>query len=116
MGAVGAQDTLSGQYESLMLPAGTHLIKGVVNINGSLEVAAGATLLFDEGGSLICYRRVQFNGNAVNRITLQSLPGKKANGLVVRGDDADASVQITHTRFTQLIVPLRFEGNGIGKM
>lgn len=110
VGAVGAQDTLSGQYESLMLAAGTHLIKGVVNVNGSLEVAAGATLLFDEGGSLICYRRVQFNGNAVNRITLQSLPGKKANGLVVRGDDADASVQITHTRFTQLIVPLRFEG------
>ncbi len=110
MGAVGAQDTLSGQYESLMLPAGTHLIKGVVNINGSLEVAAGATLLFDEGASIICYRAVQFNGNAVNRILLQSLPGKKANGLVVRGDDADASVQITYTRFAQLIVPLRFEG------
>ena len=106
----GAQDTLSGQYENLSLTAGTHLVKGIVSVNGSLEIAAGATLLFDEGASLICYRRVQLNGNAVNRITFQSMSGKKANGLVIRGADVEASVRISHTRFSQLVVPLRFEG------
>jgi hypothetical protein len=70
--SAAAQDTLSGQYESLRLAPGSHLVKGVVSINGSLEAEAGTTLIFDEGASLVCYGRVQLMGNEFNRVVLQS--------------------------------------------
>jgi hypothetical protein len=107
---VAAQDTLSGQYENLRLLPGLHLVKGVVSVNGPLEAEAGARLLFDEGASLVCYGSVQLLGNEVNRVVLQSQTGKKSNGLVIRGVAPGVSVQIAYTRFTELLVPLRFEG------
>lgn len=105
-----SQDTLSGQYENLNLAGGSYLVKGVVSVNGTFTMAAGSVLFFDEGASLVCYKGVQLLGNASNRIKLQSLSGKKANGLVIRGNAPESVVQVEFAHFSQLMVPLRFEG------
>ena len=39
-----AQDTLSGNYTNLKIPTGAHVIKDVIRVTGSFEVAPGAKI------------------------------------------------------------------------
>ena len=44
MNVAKAQDTLAGNYTNLKIATGAHVIKDVIRVTGTLEVAAGAKI------------------------------------------------------------------------
>ena len=41
---INGQDTLSGNYDNLKIAAGVHVIKDVIRVKGTFEVAPGAKI------------------------------------------------------------------------
>ena len=63
-----AQDTLSGDYNNLIIKSGKHVIKSVVNSKGLLKVEAGAQVEFIDAGILVCVGSVSMDGEFNNKI------------------------------------------------
>jgi hypothetical protein len=72
-------------------------------------VNAGVTLLFGEGGVLLCQGRVSVEGTPDRRVLLQSLDAKRGNGLLIKGQRNSTPVEIRYTQFLGLSSALRFE-------
>ena len=57
-----AQDTLAGDYNTLTIKAGLHIIKETVTVKGKLEIQAGAKIEFREPGVLVSEGAVSIIG------------------------------------------------------
>jgi hypothetical protein len=53
MNVAKAQDTLAGNYTNLKIATGAHVIKEVIRVKGTLEVAAGAKIELIDAGLIV---------------------------------------------------------------
>ena len=60
--SVNGQDTLSGNYPTLKLAVGLHVVKNVVTVKGELNVEPGAKIEFIDPGVLVCEGGVIIKG------------------------------------------------------
>ncbi len=106
-----AQDTLSGDYNNLIIKSGKHVIKSVVNSKGLLKVEAGAQVEFIEPGILVCVGSVSMDGELNNKIDFFGKAGYEGFGLVFRGIDSsiDSKIVIKNVNFKNLQLPLFFD-------
>ena len=65
--AIG-QDTLAGNYPTLTLKSGLHIIKETVTVKGKLEIQAGAKIEISDPGIIVCEGEVNINGDKNNKI------------------------------------------------
>ena len=104
---LNAQDTLSGNYEDLVIVKGRHIISSMVIVSNSLKVDSGAKVEFIDNGTLVCGGLVEMIGN--NRDIL--FYGKKNNegvGLIINNNN-EKSVIINNVIFRNLQMPLYFD-------
>ena len=106
-----AQDTLSGDYNNLIIKSGKHVIKSVVNSKGLLKVEAGAQVEFIEAGILVCVGSVSMDGEFNNKVDFFGKAGYEGVGLVFRGIDSsiDSKIVIKNVNFKNLQLPLFFD-------
>ena len=108
--AIG-QDTLSGDYNTLVIKSGLHIIKESVIVKGKLEIQAGAKIEFTDPGVLICEGEVIVIGNINNKIEMYGKSKLEGIGLVIRGLDnnTNSKIDINNTVFSGLQLPLFFD-------
>ena len=108
--AIG-QDTLAGDYNTLIIKSGLHIIKESVIVKGKLEIQAGAKIEFTDPGVLICEGEVIVNGNINNKIEMYGKSKLEGIGLVIRGSDnnTNSKIDINNTVFSGLQLPLFFD-------
>ena len=106
-----AQDTLAGDYNTLTIKAGIHIIKETVTVKGKLEIHAGAKIEFSDPGVLVCEGAVSMIGEKNNKIELYGKAKSEGVGLVIRGLDNNnnSSVDINNVVFRGLQIPLYFD-------
>ncbi len=63
LSVLNAQDTLSGNYEDLVIVKGRHIISSMVIVSNSLKVDSGAKVEFIDNGTLVCGGLVEMLGN-----------------------------------------------------
>jgi len=93
--AIG-QDTLSGDYNTLVIKSGLHIIKESVIVKGKLEIQAGAKIEFTDPGVLICEGEVIVIGNINNKIEMYGKSKLEGIGLVIRGLDNNTNSKIDY--------------------
>lgn len=106
-----AQDTLAGDYNTLTIKAGLHIIKETVTVKGKLEIQPGAKIEFSDPGVLVCEGAVSMIGEKNNKIELYGKIKSEGIGLVIRGIDNNnnSSVNINNVVFSGLQIPLYFD-------
>lgn len=106
-----AQDTLAGNYPSLNIKSGLHVIKETITVKGKLEIQAGAKLEFLDPGILVCEGEVTINGEKDNKIEIYGKSKLEGVGLVIRGVDSNnlSKISIKNTIFKGLQLPLFFD-------
>ena len=77
-----AQDTLAGDYNTLTIKAGLHIIKETVTVKGKLEIQPGAKIEFSDPGVLVCEGAVNMIGEKNNKIELYGKIKSKLRGLL----------------------------------
>jgi hypothetical protein len=103
---VFGQDTLSGNYATLTIPAGVHVIKDVVTVKGLITVEPGAKIELLDPGVIVCEGAVAINGVKQN-IEFYGKVKKEGVGLVIKNIDS-SSVNIVGALFKNLQMPLFF--------
>ena len=104
--ALFGQDTLSGNYPTLKIPAGVHIVKDVVTVKGLLTVEPGAKIELLDPGVIVCEGGVAINGVKQN-IEFYGKSKKEGVGLVIKNIDS-SSVNIVGASFKNLQIPLFF--------
>lgn len=107
LSVINAQDTLSGNYEDLVIVKGRHIISSMVIVSNSLKVDSGAKVEFIDNGTLVCGGLVEMIGN--NRDIL--FYGKKNNegvGLIINNSN-EKSILINNVVFRNLQMPIYFD-------
>ena len=104
--ALFGQDTLSGNYATLKLSAGVHIVKDVVTVKGLLTVEPGAKIELLDPGIIVCEGAVAINGVKQN-IEFYGKVKKEGVGLVIKNIDS-SSVNIVGALFKNLQMPLFF--------
>lgn len=105
--ALKAQDTLSGNYEDLVITRGRHIINTMVIVSNSLKVDSGAKVEFIDNGTLVCGGLVEMIGNKRDI----EMYGKKNNegvGLIINNSN-EKSILINNVVFRNLQMPLYFD-------
>jgi len=103
-----SQDTLSGNYGSLILTKKTYVVNDVIAISESLVVEAGAQIQINSGtASIVCLGTVQFKGTPTERIRVTSSKGKTGNGMVIAGV-VNGEINIQYATFDSLSMPILF--------
>jgi hypothetical protein len=101
------QDTLSGNYTTLKISAGIHIVKDVVTVKGNLEIEAGAKIELLDLGVIVCEGGVDINGVGQN-IEFYGKAKNEGIGLIIKNIDS-SSVNITGASFKYLQMPLFFD-------
>lgn len=101
------QDTLSGNYTNLKIPTGAHVIKDVIRVTGTLDVAAGAKIEMIDAGLIVCEGSVTIKG-VQNNIEFFGKNNLEGVGLVIKNIDS-SKVVINNTIFRGLQLPLLFD-------
>ncbi len=102
-----AQDTLSGNYPTLKIASGFHVIKDVVTIKGELIVEPGARIEFLDPGVLVCEGAVIIKGVNKN-IEFFGKSKVEGAGLIIKNVDS-SNVDIQNVVFRNLQLPLFFD-------
>ena len=105
--ALFGQDTLSGDFATLKISAGLHLVKEVVTVKGLLTVEPGAKIEFLEKGVIVCEGGVAVNGVGQN-IEFYGRAKNEGVGLVIKNIDS-SDVNIVGASFKYLQMPLFFD-------
>ncbi len=105
--ALFGQDTLSGNYATLKIPAGVHVVKDVVTVKGLLTVAPGAKIELLDPGVIVCEGGVAINGVGQN-IEFYGKAKNEGVGLIIKNTDS-SSVNIIGASFKYLQMPLFFD-------
>jgi hypothetical protein len=105
--AVFGQDTLSGNYATLKIPAGVHVVKDVVTVKGLLTVEQGAKIELLDPGVIVCEGGVAINGVGQN-IEFYGKAKQEGVGLIIKNIDS-SSVNIVGASFKYLQMPLFFD-------
>ncbi len=105
--AVLGQDTLSGNYATLKIPAGVHVVKDVVTVKGLLTVETGAKIELLDPGVIVCEGGVAINGVKQN-IEFYGKAKNEGVGLIIKNIDS-SSVSIVGASFKYLQMPLFFD-------
>jgi len=108
--AIG-QDTLAGNYPTLTLKSGLHIIKETVTVKGKLEIQAGAKIEISDTGIIVCEGEVNINGDKNNKIEIFGKSKIEGVGLVIRNQDSNTNskIDITNSVFKNLQLPLFFD-------
>ena len=85
--AVFGQDTLSGNYATLKIPAGVHVVKDVVTVKGLLTVEPGAKIELLDPGVIVCEGGVAINGVKQN-IEFYGKSKNEGVGLIIKNIDS----------------------------
>jgi hypothetical protein len=107
-----SQDTLAGNYNTLTIKSGLHIIKESVTVKGKLEIQPGAKIEFSDPGVLVCEGAVNMIGEKNNKIELYGKAKSEGAGLVIRGLDnnnKNSSIDIINVIFSGLQIPLYFD-------
>ena len=102
-----AQDTLSGNYTSLKIPTGLHVIKDVVRVTGAFEVDPGAKIEMIDAGLIVCEGSVSIKGLDKN-IEFFGKKNLEGIGIVIKNIDSN-KVIINNTIFKSLQLPILFD-------
>lgn len=102
-----AQDTISGNYDDLIIAKGRHIINSMVIVNNSLKVDSGAKIEFIDNGTLICGGLVEMLGNKYD-IELYGKKNAEGIGLIINNNN-ERSVLINNVTFRGLQMPLYFD-------
>ena len=105
--ALFGQDTLSGDFATLKISAGLHLVKEVVTVKGLLTVEPGAKIEFLEKGVIVCEGGVAVNGVGQN-IEFYGRAKNEGVGLIIKNIDS-SDVNIVGASFKYLQMPLFFD-------
>lgn len=105
-----SQDTLSGNYGSLILTKKNYVVNEVISISDSFVVEAGAQIQINSGASIICLGAVRFAGAPTARIRITSSKNQTGNGIVIQGV-VNSNINIQYTTFDSLSIPLLFADN-----
>jgi hypothetical protein len=105
--ALFGQDTLSGNYATLKISAGVHVIKDVVTVKGLLTVEPGAKIELLDPGVIVCEGGVAINGVGQN-IEFYGKAKHEGVGLVIKNIDS-SSVNIVGASFKYLQMPIFFD-------
>jgi hypothetical protein len=105
--ALFGQDTLSGNYATLKIPAGVHVVKDVVTVKGLLTVEQGAKIELLDPGVIVCEGGVAINGVGQN-IEFYGKAKQEGVGLIIKNIDS-SSVNIVGASFKYLQMPLFFD-------
>jgi hypothetical protein len=105
------QDTLAGNYPLLSIKSGNHVIKNVVTVKGTLDIAAGARIELIEAGVIVCEGSVSIKGELNNKVEIFGKTNMEGVGMVIRGLDSNSSssVDIRYATFRSLQMPLFFD-------
>jgi hypothetical protein len=108
--AIG-QDTLAGDYNSLIIKSGLHIIKETVTIKGKLEIQAGAKIEITDPGILVCEEGVSIMGDNNNKIEIFGKSKMEGIGIVIRSQDSisRSKIEISNTIFRNLQLPILFD-------
>jgi hypothetical protein len=101
------QDTLSGNYTTLKIKAGLHVVKDVVTIKGQLIIESGAKIELLDPGIIVCEGGVDINGVKQN-IEFYGKSKFEGVGLVIKNIDS-SSVNILNASFKYLQMPIFFD-------
>lgn len=106
-----AQDTIAGNYTTLVIKSGLHFIKESVTVKGKLEIQAGAKIEFTDPGVLVCEGEVLIKGEKSNKVEIYGKLKNEGVGLVIRGIDsiATSKIDISNTIFKGLQLPIYFD-------
>ena len=106
-----AQDTLAGNYQTLTLKSGIHIIKETVSVKGKLEIMDGAKIEITDPGILVCEGGVRIMGDKNNKIEIYGKSKSEGVGLVIRSQDSinASKIEISNTIFRNLHLPLFFD-------
>ena len=104
---VAQQDTLSGNYANLKIPAGAHVIKDVVRVTGAFEVLPGAKIEMADAGLIVCEGSVTIQGEK-NNIEFFGKKNYEGIGILIKNIDSN-KVVINNTIFKALQLPLSFD-------
>lgn len=104
---VTAQDTISGNYDELVIAKGRHIINSMVTVNSSLKVDSGAKIEFIDNGTLICGGLVEMIGNKYD-IELYGKKNAEGVGLIINNNN-ERSILINNVIFRGLQMPLYFD-------
>jgi len=102
-----AQDTLSGNYPTLKIASGLHVIKDVVTVKGEMLVEPGARIEFLDPGVLVCEGAVIIKGVNKN-IEFFGKSKVEGAGLIIKNIDS-SNVDIQNAVFRNLQLPLFFD-------
>lgn len=105
--ALFGQDTLSGNYATLKISAGVHVIKDVVTVKGLLTVEPGAKIELLDPGVIVCEGGVAISGVGQN-IEFYGKAKNEGVGLIIKNTDS-SSVNIIGASFKYLQMPLFFD-------
>lgn len=104
---VAAQDTISGNYDELIIAKGRHIVNSMVTVNNSLKVDSGAKIEFIDNGTLICGGLVEMIGNKYD-IELYGKKNAEGVGLIINNNN-ERSIFINNVIFRGLQMPLYFD-------
>ena len=104
--AIG-QDTLAGNYDNLKIATGAHVIKDVIRVKGTFEVAAGAKIEFIDAGLIVCEGSITIKG-VQNNIEFFGKKNLEGVGIVIKNIDS-SNVVINNATFRNLQLPLLFD-------
>jgi hypothetical protein len=102
-----AQDTLSGNYQDLIISKGKHIINSNVIVSNSLKVDSGAKIEFIDNGTLICGGLVEMFGNKYD-IEFYGKKNAEGVGLIINNNN-EKSIIINNVIFRNLQMPLYFD-------
>ena len=106
-----AQDTLAGNYPSLIIKSGIHIIKETITVKGRLEIQAGAKIEIADPGIIVCEGEVSIKGDKNNRIEIYGKSKIEGVGLVIKNLDSSntSEINISNVIFRNLQLPIFFD-------
>ena len=102
-----SQDTLSGNYPTLKIVSGLHVIKDVVTVKGEMLVEPGARVEFLDPGVLVCEGAVIIKGVNKN-IEFFGKSKLEGAGIIIKSVDS-SNIDIQNAIFRNLQLPLFFD-------
>mgnify|MGYP000362312929 CR=1 FL=1 len=102
-----SQDTLSGNYPTLKIASGLHVIKDVVTVKGEMLVEPGARVEFLDPGVLVCEGAVIIKGVNKN-IEFFGKSKLEGAGIIIKSVDS-SNIDIQNAIFRNLQLPLFFD-------
>lgn len=102
-----SQDTLSGNFPTLRITSGLHVVKNVVTVKGELSVEPGARIEFIDPGVIVCEGAVNIKGTNKN-IEFFGKQKYEGVGLIIKNVDS-SNVDIQNVVFKNLQLPLFFD-------